>query len=93
MPAPPLQKPPGFQHDPRRLLSHGRLRAVNAGDAAYQIAGGLMPLLTLFTEYLIRARIWWYELALTQIDPGHADVPEIILHLCNLSDQLDNLKP
>ena len=48
-------------------------------------------MITLFTEATIRARIWWYELALTHIDPCHADVPEIVRTLCNLTDQLDEL--
>jgi hypothetical protein len=46
----------------------------------------------LFTEYAIRLRIWWHELAPQQIDPLHADVPHIVRTLCNLSDQLDELK-
>ena len=49
-------------------------------------------MIALFTEATIRARIWFYELALTQIDPCHADVPEIVRTLCALNDQLDALK-
>ena len=48
--------------------------------------------IALFTEATIRARIWFYELALSQIDPLHADVPEIVRTLCTLCDQLDDLK-
>ncbi|MFA5898104.1 MAG: hypothetical protein WC829_03205 [Hyphomicrobium sp.] len=51
-----------------------------------------MQLANLFREHLLRARIWFYELALQQIDPCHADVPEIVLRLCNLHDQLEELK-
>lgn len=51
-----------------------------------------MQLANLFTEHLLRARIWWYELALTQIDPTHPDVPEIIIKLLELYDQRDLLK-
>jgi len=51
-----------------------------------------MQLANLFTEHLLRARIWFYELALQQIDPSHPDVPEIIIRLCDLSDRLDSLR-
>ena len=47
---------------------------------------------TLFTEYAIRLRIWWHELALSQIDPLHEDVPEIVRTLLHLNDRLDGLK-
>lgn len=49
-------------------------------------------MLNLFAEAAIRARIWFYELALSQIDPCHQDVPEIVRTLCTLNDQLDGLK-
>ena len=49
-------------------------------------------MIALFTEATIRARIWFYELALTQIDPCHMDVPEIVRTLCHLNDSLDELK-
>jgi hypothetical protein len=48
--------------------------------------------ISLFTEATIRARIWFYELALSQIDPLHADVPEIVRTLCALNDNLDELR-
>lgn len=51
-----------------------------------------MSLANLFREHLLRARIWWYELALTQIDPTHHDVPEIIIKLLELYDQRDLLR-
>ena len=47
---------------------------------------------TLFTEFILRARIRFYELALQQIEPTHADVPEIVMTLLNLTDRLDGLK-
>lgn len=49
-------------------------------------------MIALFTEATIRARIWFYELALQQIDPLHADVPEIVRTLCHLKDNLDELR-
>lgn len=51
-----------------------------------------MPLLNLYRELWIRWRIWWHQLALSQIDPCHEDVPHIIRTLRSLSDQLDQLK-
>jgi len=88
----PSKKQPGESHDPRRLLRDGVLCAGFAGDVVYQTSGGVMQLANLFREQLIRARIWWYELALTQIDPSHPDVPEIIIKLLELYDQRDSLK-
>ena len=49
-------------------------------------------MIALFTEFTLRLRIWFYTAALSQIDPLHADVPEIIRTLCALCDQLDELK-
>lgn len=78
--------------DPLRLLRDVLLCTGFAGDAGYQTSGGVMQLANLFSEHLLRARIWWYELALTQIDPTHPDVPEIIIKLLELYDQRDSLK-
>ena len=49
-------------------------------------------MIALFAEFTLRARIWFYELALSQIDPLHADVPEIVRTLCALCDRLNELK-
>lgn len=51
-----------------------------------------MIILNLFSEQLIRVQIWYYQLALQNIDPSHEDVPEIVMRLVNLSDKLDELK-
>lgn len=47
---------------------------------------------SLFIEFILRARIRFYELALQQIEPTHEDVPGIVLTLLQLNDRLDGLK-
>ena len=49
-------------------------------------------MLALFTEFTLRARIAYGELALSQINPLHEDVPGIMCELSNLRDQLKTLK-
>jgi len=48
--------------------------------------------IALFTEFSLRARIRYYELALQQIEPTHEDVPGIVITLLNLTDRLDGMK-
>lgn len=51
-----------------------------------------MALLDLYREMWLRLRISYYELALSQIDVCHPDVPHIVRMLMRLSDQLKQLK-
>lgn len=49
-------------------------------------------MIALFTEFTLRARIAYSELALSQIHLAHEDVPGIVLELCHLRDRLNALK-
>ena len=49
-------------------------------------------MLALFTEFTLRARIAYSELALSQIHLTHEDVPGIVLELRHLRDRLNALK-
>lgn len=51
-----------------------------------------MSILNLFSEQLVRAKIWYYQMALQNIEPSHEDVPEIVMRLVNLSDRLEELE-
>jgi hypothetical protein len=51
-----------------------------------------MALLNLYRSAILRARIAFHEVALRQIEPHHQDVPHIVLTLCSLTDQLEELR-
>jgi hypothetical protein len=63
-----------------------------AGNAGYFFAGGVMALANLYRAAWLRLRISYHEMALRQIEPHHADVPHIVLTICELTDQLEELK-
>lgn len=47
---------------------------------------------TLLIEFLLRARIAYRELALSQIHLAHEDVPGIVIELRQLRARLESLK-
>lgn len=49
-------------------------------------------MIALFTEFTLRARIAYSELALSQIDLLHEDVPGLMCELSHLRDRLIELK-
>jgi hypothetical protein len=51
-----------------------------------------MALLNLYRSAILRARIAYHEAALRQIEPHHTDVPYIVLTLCDLTNQLEELR-
>ncbi|MDX9742150.1 MAG: hypothetical protein RBT81_13385 [Gammaproteobacteria bacterium] len=47
-----------------------------------------MSLISLIHEYILRARIAYYQWALEDMDPCHPDVPLILLHVYQLKQRL-----
>lgn len=54
--------------------------------------GRVASMTNLISEFITRARIGYYELALSQLHPGHPDVPLIVCQLRYLNDHLEYLK-
>lgn len=48
--------------------------------------------MTIIKEVFILCRIAYYELALSSVHLAHEDVPDIVLHLRNLNDELDSVR-
>lgn len=51
-----------------------------------------MAVINLYRTFWLQIMIWYYKLALQQIDPTHEDVPHIVWTLRGLSDQLEELR-